>query len=127
MDITITPDMAQAEINRRALNRERKAAARRSGQRYMPKPADNEVVMHLSGDDLSQLAKSAAPAPKPKVRTAPAWNEAGPRGGDPVKRLRAELASTKAEKNSPEWWAEYRATRGMTLTELGLALGYITV
>ena len=68
---------------------------------------------------------ATAKATKAKVRTRSAWNEPGPRGGDPVKRLRGELASTKAEKGTPEWWAAYRESKDMTLNELGVALGHI--
>jgi hypothetical protein len=127
----ITPEMAQAEIDRRAANKAAKAAARKQGAKKFTRiAATDPVLMALSGEQLDLLVKPAEAQPEvPTIKTAPAWNEPGVRGGDPVKRNRALLADKLVgadSKGTPAWWDAYRSTKDMTLDELGVALGFIT-
>lgn len=116
---TITPAMAKAEQDRRAANRAAKAEARRTGGVYRVIPAENDAVRSLSGEALEAISGEAKATPTPKntpakVRTTPAWNEPGARGGDPLKRNKSTLASLAHEQGTPEWWAEYRSLKGLT-------------
>ena len=116
---TITYTAAD-ELDRRAHNRAN------PGQKIpAPNTPEGRMFFAMSKTELKALASEPVPAPTPEVvATVPTWAAPGPRGGDPVKRLRGELASRKAEKGTPEWWAEYRATKGESVEALGAKLGY---
>lgn len=85
---------AQAEIARRAANRARKA------------PAPTQAIPAARIPAPAKAAKPVGP---------------GSRGGDPVKAIRARLADQAGVRGSADWWAAYRATKGLVLAPAAAA------
>jgi hypothetical protein len=64
--------------------------------------------------DLIPAAPVAATTTS-KIKTTPAWNEPGVRGGDALKRNKSTFAGLHgAVKGSPEWWTRYRSVTNLS-------------
>jgi hypothetical protein len=73
---------------------------------------------------IDMIAVPETVKPVETVRTVPEWCAPGPRGGDPLKRLRNELVMARHGK----WtFAAYKATENLTIEQLGVLLGHIKV
>jgi hypothetical protein len=123
---TITYTAAD-EIARRAHNK----AARKSGGLKINAPASDEGkrLLAMSGEALkAEAGVVTTPTPKvttPTVAQVPAYMVPGPRGGDPVKRLRRQYAEMVSGKTFPHLDNRnaYKATEGIAPEVLAEALG----
>ena len=88
-------------------------------------PQTKLAVRALWAMEAAEAAEAEPEAPKAvKVKTAPRWNEAGPRGGSAEKRNRIALAT---KRSGEEWGVAHReawkALEGVSNEDMAKELG----